>query len=87
MDSQTNAVLGIAGIVSGIASVVYTYIKHSRCKGHMCGKQADFEIDLSPVPDKDSLFVKVDGSGNQTKETDNKGCPHCSDKKEQVQDA
>jgi hypothetical protein len=88
MDSQTNAALGIAGVVSGIASVVYTYLKHSRCKGHICGKETDIAIDLSPVVPEKLAPIKVDeSSGNQTEKADVERCNHCNHTKVKVQDA
>ena len=49
--------LGIAGIVSGVLSMIYTYMKHSSCHGQCCGKKMDMEIDLTPVvvEKKDSI--------------------------------
>lgn len=44
-----SSALGIAGIVSGLVSILYTYMKHSSCHGNCCGKKMDMEIDLTPV--------------------------------------
>jgi hypothetical protein len=51
MDAQTNTALGIAGIVSGAIAAIYTYLKHSKCRGHCCGQAVDMTIDLTPTED------------------------------------
>lgn len=61
MDAQTNSVLGIAGIVSGMIAALYTYLKHSKCKGHCCGQAVDMEIDLTPTEEdkKEKMFKPI----------------------------
>ena len=41
--------IGIGGIISGVLSMIYTYMKHSSCHGNCCGKKMDIEIDLTPI--------------------------------------
>jgi hypothetical protein len=61
MDAQTNSVLGIAGIVSGMIAAIYTYMKHSKCKGHCCGQAMDMTIDLTPTEEdkNEKLFRPI----------------------------
>lgn len=49
MDTTTATWVGIGGIVSGALAALYTYMKHSKCKAHCCGKTVDMEVDLTPV--------------------------------------
>jgi hypothetical protein len=64
MDPTTSAGLGIGGIVAGVLGVLYTYMKHSKCKLNWCGKQVDFSVDLTPIKiPEDKIFHPVDGSG------------------------
>jgi len=63
MDPTTSAGLGIGGIVAGVLGVLYTYMKHSKCKLNWCGKQVDFSVDLTPIKiSEDKIFDKVDGA-------------------------
>jgi hypothetical protein len=77
MDPTTATGLGIGGIVAGVLAAVYTYLKHSKCKMHCCGKRVDFSMDLTPVEDPQPLSIKtperksVGGTdGSITRETD-----------------
>jgi len=81
MDTTTGSALGIAGCVSGVLAALYTYYKHSSCHSKCCGKEVDLQVDLTPVSSKDSLFIKVDGSGDQTKETSDKGTTNLTNQK------
>lgn len=91
MDSQTSTALGIAGIASGVLSAIYTYMKHSKCHANCLGKPIDFSMDITPTENnKDKLFIRVDssnGSSNKAEKTDKQDCPHCANKKEQMQNA
>ena len=63
MDPTTSAGLGIGGIVAGVLGVLYTYMKHSKCKLKWCGRQVDFSVDLTPIKiPEDKIFHPVDGS-------------------------
>jgi hypothetical protein len=63
MDPTTASGLGIGGIVAGVLGVLYTYMKHSKCKINWCGRQVDFSVDLSPIKiPEDKIFHKVDGT-------------------------
>ena len=46
---ETSAVAGWAGLAMAVLSSVYVALKHSSCKTHCCGREADLTIDLSPV--------------------------------------
>jgi hypothetical protein len=81
MEVETGSALGIAGVISGILSILYTWFKHSQCHSNCLGKKMDLTVDLTPVPSKDSLFIKVDGSGDQTKETSDKGTTNLTNQK------
>lgn len=68
MDPTTSAGLGIGGIVAGVLGLLYTYMKHSKCKLNWCGRTVDFSVDLTPPVSPEKLFIKktsdpVDGSG------------------------
>lgn len=63
MDPTTSAGLGIGGIVAGVLGVLYTYMKHSKCKSKCWGKEVDLEVDLTPIKiPEDKIFHKVDGT-------------------------
>jgi len=64
MDPTTSAGLGIGGIVAGVLGVVYTYMKHSKCRLNWCGKSVDFSVDLTPIKIPD----KVDGNSGSEKD-------------------
>jgi len=74
MDPTTSAGLGIGGIAAGILGLLYTYMKHSKCKLNWCGKTVDFSVDLTPpvsdtlAPIKSSFPI----DGRDTKSTESK---------------
>ena len=45
--------------MAGVLAALYTYLKHSKCKMHCCGKRVDFSMDLTPVEDPQPLSIKT----------------------------
>ena len=62
MESGAGAIAGWAGLAMAVLSGAYVALKHSSCKSHCCGKEADLTIDLSPV-----VTIPVDASEDAPK--------------------
>jgi hypothetical protein len=71
MDPTTSAGLGIGGIVAGVLGVLYTYIKHSKCKSNCWGRESTFDLDLTPIkiPTETKSNDVKDGSRGKEIET------------------
>ena len=49
MDSNTDGILGICGILISLFGIVYSTINHKKIRAKCCNRNLEFSIDIDPT--------------------------------------